>query len=408
MKTLLLITLTLLIYIPLESSILTLQEARQRVLIGSPSLAVSAEAVEISGAEIWQARLVPNPAIRVAGENLGGISKNSDTNECFLGVAQLVELGGKRAARLDIASANKLMAVWDYEILKNDLLNRLQHSFIDAAMAQENLNLIEEQCQIARECMSCLSEKVAHGKITKAEEKKAELRLRTLQLAANRTRGQLEAAKKVIASLWGDCNPDFDCVAFSFYDLPVVQSKESLCQQSLALNADYQRLVAQAGRACSQIRLQKAYMIPDVVVSAGLGVYESDKRHPVTIGIDFPLPILNQNQGNRCKASHEYTQAMYEITDFEIQLNAELTNLLEAWEILSIEALTLKESILPYSEEAVKQAQESYEEGKTEYLEVLEAQKMKLEVKLQYLNVLADCHHKKADIEKLTYSYDQE
>ena len=81
---------------------LTLRQALALALSRSPELAAFDYDIRIAEARILQAKSTPNPEVDFTGESVAGTDaySNADQSENTLLLSQLIELGGKRRARV--------------------------------------------------------------------------------------------------------------------------------------------------------------------------------------------------------------------------------------------------------------------------------------------------------------------
>src|SRR5262245_54352837 len=98
------------------TGVLTLREALSAAARNNPELAAAALGVRAGDGRLQQAGLLPNPTLSAAGENLGVAAGDSgaEPTQATLRVAQLVELGGKRAERQRLAALERDGSQWDY------------------------------------------------------------------------------------------------------------------------------------------------------------------------------------------------------------------------------------------------------------------------------------------------------
>ncbi|MGH8598284.1 MAG: TolC family protein, partial [Gammaproteobacteria bacterium] len=73
--------------------------------------------IRAADGRLVQAGLRPNPEASIELENFAGSGtrRGFNSEEATLQVSQLVELGGKRAKRLQLAGAERDLSVWDKE-----------------------------------------------------------------------------------------------------------------------------------------------------------------------------------------------------------------------------------------------------------------------------------------------------
>lgn len=364
--------------------------------------------IQSANANVWsksgdvqQAGARPNPALAV---NLNSIGRNGsdDNNEIFLGVTQLVELGGKRSARVRVADADQTVSMWAFEIEKKELFASLLNAFIDVAIAQERADLATAQQKVAEQMRAGVIEKTAWGKTSGVEQKKAEITFRTAKLTFTKQQANLQKAKRQLASFWSASPPSFDLVNFPLYQLLPPPPIESLLYEALRNSPELAKVQAQSAKACKLAALERALATPDVAVVVGVTTERFVEQPALTVGFGIPLPIFDRNQGNIKKANYGQIQAIYDEMDAQSQLKASIAVTYGEWIAAYEQAITLRNEVLPAAEESFEFAQASYKEGKYDYLHLLDARSTLIDVKEQYLDAIEVYHHKRAEALRLT------
>ena len=387
------------------TKVLDFQSAYQRILDHSLLLKSVELEICVKQAQQQQVGTRPNPEFSFHTDYLGQTKQNESCGleEFTFTLTQLLELGGKRRARIRVASSEECLADWDHEIAKLDLHNQLLHAFIDTALAQHLLDLTEDQKKDADETFSCICAKNANGKVSLIEEKKAQIICNTLKLTWLRTQTQFEVAKKSLAAFWGSPCPDFDSVSFPLYYFEAPPPLEEL-EACLLNNPELLKSKAVIARASEIVHLERSHRIPDLVVNAGVTAYVANCPTTFSLGFDIPIPVFNQNQGNISRANYELMQAEYGSLDIEQNLKSKLKAFYESWQTAFIEAKTLRDEIIPAAVDTFNIARESYREGKFDYLEMLDSRKILFDANQQYLNAVTNYQHIKADVERLIAS----
>lgn len=354
-------------------------------------------------ADRWQAGAYPNPALSL---NLSSIGRNQgdNENELFIGVTQLVELGGKRSARLRVASASQCTSQWNLEVAKNELFSKLLHAFIDMASAQERLELAHGQQNIAKQTLQIIITQTKSGRTSGLDEKKALLAFQSAKLIYLKQQLNLQKAKKQLVAIWDYHPPIFDCVNFPLYKITPPPSLECLCD-ALKNSPELIKAEAESALANEIVSLERSRRIPDLALQVGVTTEKFVQQPALSVGFGIPLPFFDRNEGNISRASYEQLQAFYNQMDVTNQLRSSLELLYHEWLAAYEQATMLKESILPSAEENFQLAQESYQEGKSDYLYLLNAHSTWFDVQQQYLEVIEEYHHKRAEILKLTSSF---
>jgi len=108
----------------------TLRDSLALALLQSPELAAFAWELRAREARILQAARPPNPVISALVEDLGGSTRFRGAQgviqpQTTIQLGQLIELGGKRAARQRLAERSRDLATWDYEMARIDVFTRV-------------------------------------------------------------------------------------------------------------------------------------------------------------------------------------------------------------------------------------------------------------------------------------------
>ena len=117
-----------------ESSVevITLSRALAFALAGNPDLEEFSWDVRASEARLLQAELLPNPTFEFVLEDFAGSGDftSTDQAQATLLLSQLLELGGKRSARSQVASHASELANWSYRIKRVEVLSDTTIAFL--------------------------------------------------------------------------------------------------------------------------------------------------------------------------------------------------------------------------------------------------------------------------------------
>lgn len=378
---------------------LTFDKAYEDISARSLVLKAAEEEFYARSAERTQAKAYPNPALTASLDKIGR-SIDGEENELFLGITQPIELGGKRSARIRVANADQDAAYWNLRIIESELFAKALHAFIDTAVAQEKVSLTRQQQLVSEQTLSCVEQKTATGKTSLLEMKKAELACRSAKLLLSKQLSDLTISRKQLLLLWEDTQPSVDCVSFALYDIEAPPALETLTG-CLANNPELAKSRALLNRSSEIVSLERSIRIPDIAIQIGVMAERFTQEPTLSVGIDIPLPIFDQNKGNICRAIHEQSQALYNQMLIERQLSVRLEVLYEEWLAAYDQAIALKTGIMPTATESYLLAQQSYEEGRFSYLDLLDAKLTLFTVQQQYLQAAEQYHHTKADVLKL-------
>lgn len=396
--------------IPMESSAgvreptgeLTLRQALALGLAGNPDLIAFSWEVRTGDPRILQAGLIPNPELGVELENFLGSepSRKFETLETTLSISQLVELGGKRAARIGLASSEKEVSIWEYEAKRADVAADVAKSFVEVLSAQDRLTLAEELARLAKEVLNAVAARVTAGKISPVEETRASVASSIGGIELERARLGLEGARKRLAAAWGSQKPMFSKAVGQLDRLPPIPSQEVLVAR-ISRNPDVARWAAEMEQRKAALALERANRISNVTLSGGVRREREAKDTSFVFGAAVPLPLFNRNQGKILESQYRISKAERER---EAAGNKVLAALSEAYQALATgyaEATTLRSTVLPGAQSAFEATSEGFRQGKFGYLEVLDAQRTLFEARGRYVEALGAYHKAAADTERL-------
>jgi cobalt-zinc-cadmium efflux system outer membrane protein len=397
---------------------LSFDQAIAKTMSFSPKLRIAASEVQSAVGVATQSSVLPNPVASWSVENVWGNRewREWDSADSRYELSQLVELGGKRKFRMQTARFQYYAAKAAFDARELSLLNRLLKLFTLVSAAQENLDVAFDQVKIAKEVYRTVAAKVEAGKVSLIQQNKAEIALSTAEINLEKAQAEFFKSKERIAALWGAMCPDFDRVDYPFYEVdePIPFEK---CLSDLRNNPQLLRSQMEYAAARQYLNLEKSRAIPDVTLMVGCKVVKdpgelgssyslglssrSFTNRGMILGASIPLPFFDRNQGNIQSARAQVDKAKDQYFDLELALENKLTisymELMRAYN----ETEKIRSTVLKSAIQSLELAREGYNEGKFEYLDMLDSQKTLFEVKERYIQALINYHQSQADIEYL-------
>ena len=295
-----------------SESPLTLRQALALALKHNPELSAFSNELRASEAAVLQAGVLPNPVLDVTAENLNNNRlRNDGDRTTSIQIGQLIELGGKRAARIKLSETGRDLANWDYEAKRIDVLSRVAQFFIDVVTAQQGQTLAGESLQLAQQVADTVGKRVLAGKVSPIEETKARLALSSAQIELEQVKRQLAAARKRLAAMWSNPNPRFQSADAGFETLGVLPDYEHLAKR-VSNNPDLARWTSEIARRQANIDVEKAKAVPDITLSAGLRRFSQFDDHAYTVGVSIPIPVFDQNRGGILEANRRLDRSLDE------------------------------------------------------------------------------------------------
>lgn len=379
------------------SSALTLHEAIARARPQAPSLQGAEASLGVADANLSAARLLPNPTLSVETENVLGTGRYSGfgASETTYSVSVPLELGGKRAARVRVAQAERSGMVIGVATAKADLTLRITQTFITLAADERLAAAAHNRQQLSEQARNVARLRVRSGKASPIEEQRAEVQWVNASTDAERADRATRLAAAQMARLLGTAEP-VSIVAPWFDDVSHVPRIESTGTPPALTAAD-----AQIAAATARADAARRARIPDVTVSVGARRLKETNDNAAVLALSVPLPLFNHGTAevSRARAELERTEAERKAValDFsEAQASAEA-------EVANAKASAIASSgpALAAAREAARIARIGYAEGKFPQLDLIEAERTLSESQEAAINALAAFHLARARLARL-------
>lgn len=403
------------VFLPMgETKDLTLKDALSLALRHNPELEAFNKEIRALEGAIQQAGLLRNPELSVNVDNVGNmgngqrfnpgitptIKETVEQQDVIVRISQLIELGGKRAARVHAASLGQDLALKDYETKRLELIARVANVFTEVLAGQEQLKLAEESQRLAQQVVDTVRKRVQAGKVPPIEETKVGIAFSTTRVALQQAQRELAAARKRLALLWGDSSPEFGKALGDLHSTVILPSYGELVEHTLSGPiADRARKGIDHRKALLEV--EQTQRVPNVTISGGMIKHWESGGTTGVVGISMPLQLFDRNQGNLREAYQRVNKALDEQMATELRLKAELAQAYEALSAAQNEIGILQREILPAAKSAFEVTSKGYELGRFSFLEVLDAQRTLFQNQLLHVRALANHLRLVNEIERL-------
>jgi cobalt-zinc-cadmium efflux system outer membrane protein len=385
--------LTLLGQTPLSPDYVSLETATDQFL--RKNLAVEAARLEVGVAEAERigAGLRPRPGLTVSAENLrlSGETPASRLHEYGISVAQPIELGNRKALRMEVAERTVSVSEARLtEVLRRQLFD-VKRTYYESVLARVLLEIEQENRDNFEGLVKFNTVRFEEGYIAEGDLLKVRLERTKFDFAVANAQLALRRAKIRLLELIGE--RDFErAVRLEIsnrlqappVDLNLMQLKET----ALVNRPEIKVAEAELALAQSSIKLERSRAKGEVTPYGGYKRVGVDNT--LLAGVTVPLPIGNRNQSGIARAEAEQKVAETSLSFVRNRTLAEVDAAYRAYE-------TAREQVRAYEAGLLKQADESreiqlgaYQEGATELITLIEAQKTRTEVRASYYRAIFD------------------
>ncbi|MBI0538469.1 TolC family protein [Roseomonas sp. KE2513] len=383
-------------------------QAVEAALTASPALRGAGAARQAVQADALQARLRPNPALRGSFENFGGFGGRQEnrgfrTLESTVGLAQIIELGGKRSARIGLAARSGEVAVLDFTGFRLEIAREVVTALATAEAARRLVGVERERARLAAETLRAARARVEAGRDPLLQAERAEVVRATADIAAERAQRELEIAVGDLAVFIGVPRVELAPRQPWFDDIGPNPGRPVPANPLARLSGspELARLDAAINQQRANVTLQRAIAVPDVTISGDVRRFGDSNETAFVAGASIPLPFYDRNQGGIARAQAELTRAEAEAERGRNILVATLVaaeqRLALAWRSVD----TLRRTALPSAELAARFATLGYGEGRFSFLEVLDAQRALSDTRAQLVEAMQAFHALRAQVQRL-------
>ena len=388
---------------PQPTGALRLAEALRLALTSSPELAPFSLEIRAAEARALQAGLLPNPEAELHVEDVLGTGsfEGGRQAQVTLQLSQLVELGGKRKARIAVAGSGRDVASAEYEVKRIEVLAEATKRFLDVLERQHSLDLVREAVELDRATLDVVRRRITAGAGSLLEEKRAQVTLAQSRVSDEDARHELAVARTTLAAVWGAPKPTFERVEAELFARRPVPEWAKL-ERNLDGSPEILLRTTERRLRDAELRLAEARRIPDVTLLAGPRRLEGADEQALVFGLSAPLPLFDRNQGSIAEASTLVEKTGAERRAAEVRLRALLYELWQelthAGHVLDV----LERDLLPAAEATLALSREGFERGRFSHLELLDAGRAFLEARRRRIEAAASFHRFALEIERVT------
>jgi cobalt-zinc-cadmium efflux system outer membrane protein len=363
---------------------LTLAQALALAERQNPTLQAQAQSIESNRANEITAGLRPNPTFQ------------NDTTSATLGVYQQFEIGGKRRTRLDSARLATSISRTDLADARRILVFNVRQAFVNALLARANLALARENLTSFQRVIDLNRMRLEKGALSGADFLKIELQMLQFETDLEDATLSIKTAKATIRALLGGSNlaGEFD-VEGDLGAAPFEADLSELQQRALANRPDLKSAETGIEKAAADLRLARANGYPDPTIGTSLLHTGNEIGGPswfepfLGVGISFPIPLFNRNQGEIARTRSEERRADFlaQATRNQVLQDVETAYVSFQW---SRDRVRLYEqTYLTRAKESRDTAEFAFQKGATSILDLLDAERTYRATQLAYRKELA-------------------
>ena len=352
--------------------------------------------VDIAFAGIEIAKIFPNPQLYYGYVNMGqnrlkagyGYAVNAST---------ILELGGKRKARIDLANNGTDLAKSQLEDFFRNLRADATVAFLNALFQKNSLTVLNNSYQSINKLAISDSIRFKLGSIMEIDAKQSRLEARYLLNSVIQAESNWKIALTNLNLLVGKKSIDtllYPIGNFGMFDREFIY--HDLVNTALNNRADLMAALKNKNVAASALRLVKANRMIDLGIVIGSNntsvvtnfVEPTPSLTAVYGGISLPLKFSNNYKGDLKIAQYNIDQADLLYRQVELQVETEVAQAYNNYLAERKQVQQFQSGLLVEAKRVLDGKVYAYQRGKTSLLEVLNAQRTYNTIQADYFNTL--------------------
>lgn len=385
-----------------DGTALSLDRAIGLALANNPQLQASAARKDAASGRAVQARAWPNPELEVFSDDMptrhGGFSQAKN----MAGINQTIPYPGKKQADRDIGVADAAAGAAEWRVSRVELVRRVKIAYYQVQAAEGSAAVADDLLKVAQAAATAAGKRNAAGEITLQEQLRAEIQLEQTQAEKVDAMRDIDEARLALVLLLG--RPGLRDAKLTGVSAAAGESAPLKLVPSAWLAGHPAMVAARARRDQAVATLRRAGLepLPDVKVGLAGGRDEAANENLMALRFSVPLPLFDRNKGKRQEAEAGVREADAGIVATEHALIAEWRAAAARYKAAAQQVAAQRDRILPKSEQALRLVQTGFEEGKFDFIDLLDIQRTTAEVRKIYQKKLFELNAARADLEALT------
>lgn len=385
-----------------RTNALTLDEAVRLALANNPELRASSARVDAAAGRAYQARKWTNPELELSAEDwpVSGGQGFSDAKQT-IGIAQTLPYPGKKSLDKQIGGAGVKLSEAELALRRTEIVRDVKAGFFRVLASERLVEVSTQLVAVAESSAATARKRVDAGATAYQEQLRAEVQLEEARIELTGFQRELANARQVFGTMLGRPDLKDASLSGSLAEAPGARLMEAAGAERLTKHPS--TAVAQANLDRAQLDQRRARLetYPDVKVGlAGGRIGETDESI-IQLGFSLPLPLLDRGKGKQQEARANVSVAEAELQVVQQQLQREWANALNRYRTAAEQVASYRERILPKAVEALRLVQTGFEQGKFNFIDLVDTQRTTAEARLAYQGKLLEMNIAQAELEAL-------
>jgi cobalt-zinc-cadmium efflux system outer membrane protein len=387
-----------------ETPALTLDEAIRVALESSPLLEAADARVEAAAGRAYQAKKWTNPQLQlnadewpVSGPGARGFSDAIQT----IGIVQTLPYPGKKSLDKRIGGAGVKVSEAELALRRTEVARNVKAAFSQVLAFERLVEVSRELVAVAQSSATTARKRVEAGAAPDQEQLRAEVQLVQAQSELRDSGRELESARQVLVTILGRPDLRDSRISGTLAEQPKAALLDKPADELLARHPSAVAAHASVERAELESSRARLEPYPDVAVSVSGGKLGQTDQSIIQLGFSLPVPILDRSKGRQQEARANVRAAEAELKAVRQQLRREWATAMKRYRTAAEQVASYRQEAVPKADEALRLVQRGFEEGKFNFIDLVDTQRTTAEVRRAYQQKLLELNVAQAEVEAL-------
>ena len=376
----------------------------REALDGNPEIQAARQRWAAAAQRIPQARALDDPTVSVQWWNTPESFNLGQAANTIISLSQKFPFPGKLALKEEVASRSADITEQALHAKERDLIARVKQTYYDLFLAHKAIQIHHKQIDLLTQFLEIAMAKFRTGTGSQVDVLKAQVELSTLHQQLPVLEQRRETAQAKINTLQ---NKD-PRTPVGLPEEPRVERFTKDLDELFQIAAEARPEVKAAGLAVQRNEHARALAhrqyYPDVTVAVQrFQNFQARDGFGAIMGIDLPFAFWTkpkydagvQEASAGVAAARADLQTQENLTRFQIR--DVLAKVRASWEV----GVLYRTTVLPQAEESLASARAGYRTGRTDFLNLIEADRALREFQLAYYSALVDWQLRVAELEQV-------
>ncbi len=319
----------------------------------------------------------PNPLFEVRTENLGH-DRTALPLDVFITATQMIELGGKRAARMELSAAQRDVAAAQLSLTDRQIALRTVQLYLQALRAKGHVATLRANRDGLTDLIAAVRRRVEEGYSAESDLLRFQTEAARIDIESARATLELDRSLATLAVVVGSTGPLDASQILEPEAVPPPPLDAAGLAAALERHPEVVAAVARQSGARQLNGLERAKRVPDPIVTGGYK--RTAGINTAVVAVTMTVGLFDRNEAAIARTRGEEEAAAGEHDAVVRRLTADTTLLVDAARSLAARASRASAELIAPAEVVRTAARAAFREGVTDVLKLIDAERVYVDV----------------------------